>query len=165
MGNILLSDEGFGVHFVEYMRQRYLPHPDLKIVDGGTAGMFLSSIIDRFDRLLIVDTVDVKAEPGTIFTYDKDDFFLDRLPQKLSPHQLGLQEVLLLNELQGKCPEDVFLIGIVPQNLDSGTGLSESLLKAIPEVERLVLKKLSQWGIELKLNDAAKAFEPWWQRR
>ncbi len=165
VGNILLSDEGFGVKLLYLMKAKYDFPENVVLIDGGTAGIFLSPEIDQLDKLLIVDVVKAEGKPGDIRIYEKEDFFIDKLPLKLSPHQLGLQEVLLLNEIKGTCPEEVKLIGIIPKSIETGTFLTSELEEKIPEVERLVLEILKSWGIEPKEKEKPEDPNIWWEKK
>jgi len=165
VGNVLLRDEGFGVKLLYLMKAKYEFPENVILIDGGTAGIFLSPEIDYLDKLLIVDVVKAKGNPGDIKIYEKEDFFIDRLPLKLSPHQLGLQEVLLLNEIKGTCPEDVKLIGIIPKSVETGTGLTPELEAKLPEVEEKVLEILRNWGVEPKLKEKPEDPNIWWEEK
>ncbi|WP_456396685.1 HyaD/HybD family hydrogenase maturation endopeptidase [Desulfurobacterium sp.] len=164
VGNILLGDEGFGVHFIEYFKRKYEVPENVELIDGGTAGIFLSPLIDYIKKLIIIDVVAVDAEPGSIFTYDKEDFFIDNLPLKLSPHQIGLQEVLLLNDIKGSCPEYIKLIGIVPASLEPDTELSPILKERLKDVEKLVIKELKSLGVRVEPKEANIKERMWWER-
>ena len=165
VGNILLRDEGFGVKLLYLMKAKYNFPENVVLIDGGTAGIFLSPEIDYLDKLLIVDVVKAEGKPGDIKIYEKEDFFIDRLPLKLSPHQLGLQEVLLLNEMKGTCPEEIKLVGIIPESIETGTFLTPELEKKIPEVERLVLEILKGWEIEPEEKEKPEDPNIWWEKR
>ena len=165
VGNVLLRDEGFGVKFLYLLRAKYEFPENVVLIDGGTAGIFLSPEIDYLDKLLIVDVVKASGQPGEIKIYEKEDFFIDRLPLKLSPHQLGLQEVLLLNEIKGTCPEDVKLIGVIPKSIETGTGLTPELENRLPEVEEVVLQILKEWGVEPKLKENPEDPNIWWEKK
>jgi len=165
VGNVLLRDEGFGVKLLYLLKAKYDFPKNVILIDGGTAGIFLSPEIDYLDRLLIVDVVKAKGNPGEIKLYEKEDFFIDRLPLKLSPHQLGLQEVLLLNEIKGTCPEEVKLIGIIPKSIETGTGLTPELEAKLPEVEEKVLEILKEWGVEPKLKERPEDPNIWWEKK
>ena len=165
VGNILLKDEGFGVKLLYLLKAKYDFPENVVLIDGGTAGIFLSPEIDYLDKLLIIDVVKAKGKPGEIKIYEKEDFFIDKLPLKLSPHQLGLQEVLLLNEIKGTCPQEVKLIGIIPESVETGTGLTETLEKKLEEVEKIVLETLKSWGAPPKLKESPKEPEIWWEKK
>ena len=165
VGNVLLKDEGFGVKLLYILKAKYDFPENVVLIDGGTAGIFLSPEIDYLDKLLIIDVVKAQGKPGEIKIYEKEDFFIDRLPLKLSPHQLGLQEVLLLNEIKGTCPEEVKLIGIIPKSVETGTGLTPELEAKLPEVEEKVLEILKEWGVEPKLKERPEDPNIWWEKK
>ncbi len=163
VGNVLLRDEGFGVKLLYILQSKYEFPENVVLIDGGTAGIFLSPEIDYLEKLLIIDVVNAEGKPGEIKIYNKEDFFIDRLPLKLSPHQLGLQEVLLLNEIKGTCPEEVKLIGIIPESVETGTGLTQTLEAKLEEVEKLVIGTLREWNIPVKEKESASAPNIWWE--
>jgi len=163
VGNILLKDEGFGVKLLYLLESRYDFPEGVRLIDGGTAGIFLSPEIEELDKLLIIDAVKAEGEAGEIRIYEKEDFFIDRLPLKLSPHQLGLQEVLLLNEIKGKCPSQIKLIGIIPKEVRTGTGLTPELEEKLPQVEELVIETLKEWGVFPTPKSAPQKPKIWWE--
>ena len=103
-GNLLCSDEGFGVHFIKYLEQHYRFRDDVELYDGGTLGIMVTHLLEEADRVFLVDVVDAAGEAGDVFRYEKDEFLLGRLPIKMSPHQIGIQEVLFLSDLRGRTP-------------------------------------------------------------
>ncbi|KAA0257788.1 hydrogenase maturation protease [Deferribacter autotrophicus] len=141
-GNVLLSDEGFGVHFVRYLENNYTFPDNVKLFDAGTLGIMAMHVIEEADYLFIVDVVDVDGKPGEIRIYDKDDIILDRIPTKMSPHQIGLQEVLLLSEMRERLPKVVKLFGVIPENIEAGTTLSNSLEEKLPILAELLVKEI-----------------------
>ncbi len=165
VGNVLLKDEGFGVKLLYLLKAKYDFPENVVLIDGGTAGIFLSPEIDYLDKLLIVDVVKAKGKPGEIKIYEKEDFFIDRLPLKLSPHQLGLQEVLLLNEIKGTCPKEIKLIGIIPESVETGTGLTKTLENKLEEVEKIVIDTLEKWGAPPKPKKGPTKLEIWWEKK
>ncbi|MGA1861861.1 HyaD/HybD family hydrogenase maturation endopeptidase [Deferribacter thermophilus] len=143
-GNVLFSDEGFGVHFVNYLENNYSFPVNVKIFDAGTLGIMAMHVIEEADYLFIVDVVDVDGKPGEMRIYDKDDIILDRIPTKMSPHQIGLQEVLLLSEIRGRLPKVVKLFGVIPENIEAGTTLSNSLEEKLPILAELLFKEIKK---------------------
>ncbi len=141
-GNLLLSDEGFGVHFIKYLEKHYRFGDDVELYDGGTLGIMVTHLLEEADRVCLVDVVEAKGEPGDIYRYEKDDFMLGRLPIKMSPHQIGIQEVLLLSDLRGRTPDQVTLFGIIPQSYDAGVELSPLLEEKLPGLAELVVEEL-----------------------
>ena len=148
-GNVLLKDEGFGVHLIKWMEANFEPHGDVEFYDGGTMGIFVTHKFEEADNIIIVDTLDTDGGPGEIRVYDKEDIMLNRIPVKMSPHQVGIQEVLLMCEVRGKVPENVTLIGIIPETLESGVTLSDTLYNKMKTAENLVRDALEKTGIKL----------------
>ena len=148
-GNLILSDEGFGVHFVNYLEERYLVPENVELYDGGTLGIMVTHKFEEADKVFLVDIVDAPGEPGTIHRYTRDEIMLNRIPVKLSPHQIGIQEMLYISELRGACPQDLTFYGIVPASLEPGNELSPAVKAGLAEVMRLVAEELREAGVEL----------------
>jgi hydrogenase maturation protease len=145
-GNLLLSDEGFGVHFIQYLQKHYRFPQEVELYDGGTLGIMVTHMLEDADHVYLVDVIDAKGEPGDIYRYEKDDFMLGKLPIKMSPHQIGIQEVLTLSELRDRCPEKISLFGVIPQSYDAGVELSSLLAEKLPGLAELVVDELSAAG-------------------
>lgn len=145
-GNLLLSDEGFGVHFIQYLQQHYRFPEDVELYDGGTLGIMVTHMLEDADHVYLVDVIDAKGEAGDINRYEKDDFMLGRLPIKLSPHQIGIQEVLALSELRDRCPDKISLFGVIPQSYEAGVELSPLLAEKLPGLAELVVGELRAEG-------------------
>lgn len=140
VGNILLSDEGFGVHVANRMMEMRLPE-NVSVVEGGTDGFRLLNIVTEADKLIVIDAIKGGAEPGTIYRFNIDD--INNVPKgfKTSVHQIGILEVIDLSSLIGKRPETV-VIGIEPKSLNMGMELSEEIKSKIPKIIELVLKEI-----------------------
>ncbi|WP_298270050.1 HyaD/HybD family hydrogenase maturation endopeptidase [Geobacter sp.] len=148
-GNLILSDEGFGVHIIKYLEDNYTFPEEVELFDGGTLGIMVTHKIEEAERVYIVDTLDTAGEPGELFRYEKEEIMLNRLPVKLSPHQIGIQEMLYISEMRGGCPDAITLLGIVPQSFDPGNELSPSLNEKLPRVARLLVDELRGLGHEI----------------
>ena len=146
-GNLIFADEGFGVHLIRYLQAHYTFPANVELYDGGTIGIMAAHKFDDADCVLMVDVVAVDGEPGTIIRYDKEDILLKRLPTKLSPHQIGVQEMLTLAELRDCCPARVTLLGIIPACYDTSVELSPPLLAQLPVVAELIIAELQGMGV------------------
>ena len=142
VGNLLLSDEGIGVHAAKELSKRGYPK-HIEIYDAGTLGLLSGPLFENRDLLVVIDSVDAPGEPGDVIVYNKDDIMLSRMPVKLSPHQIGIQETLLVSELRGECPKDVIFIGVIPASYDSSIELTETGKKALKKVFEEVDKILA----------------------
>lgn len=106
VGNILLTDEAIGVRIVEALEQRYTLPDFVEILDGGTAGMELLGDMANRDHLIIADAiVSKKNAPGTIMVL-RDDEVPALFTNKISPHQLGLADVLSALRFTGEFSEE-----------------------------------------------------------
>ncbi len=146
-GNLLLSDEGFGVHFIRYLQAKYIFPADVELFDAGTMGIMAIHEIEEVDTVYIIDVVVSSEKPGTILRYDKEAFMLNKVPVKLSPHQAGVQEMLLVSEMRGRCPAEVVLMGIVPASTEPGSELSDVLRAKLPELAGIILSELRERGV------------------
>lgn len=148
-GNLLLSDEGLGVHLVKRMNDTYEPSDDVEFYDGGTMGILATHKLEETSHVIIVDSLDATGEPGELRTYRKEDIMLEKIPAKMSPHQIGLQEVLTISELRGKAPNTITFYGVIPASLDSSVELSPEVEARLGEIENLIVSELKSMGIEL----------------
>ncbi len=140
VGNLLLSDEGVGIHVVKELMEMDLP-PGVSVVDGGTHGFGLLDFITDADRLIIIDAVKGGGEPGTVYTFKIDNLENHIGEIKLSVHQFGILEMLNLATLFGRVPETT-VIGIEPKSVDFGTELSYEVRSKIHKVIELVMEEL-----------------------
>jgi hydrogenase maturation protease len=148
LGNTLLRDEGVGVHAVNALDQRYRMPEGIETLDGGTSGMDLLDAIAGRERLIVCDAIKSEAAPGSVVRIDGDDvaaFFATRI----SPHQLGLRDVLANLELMDERPGHVTIIGIVPEDLSLGTELSAAGVEGMERGIDFVLEELAALDVRL----------------
>jgi hydrogenase maturation protease len=140
VGNLLLSDEGVGVHVATELMKMDLPQ-EVSVVEGGTDGFGLLNIITEADRLIVIDTVKGGGAPGSIYRFNIDKVQSCPSGFKMSVHQIGILEVVNLSGLIGKTPHTT-VIGIEPKSLDIGMELSPEIKAKIPRIIELVLAEL-----------------------
>ncbi|NJD90750.1 MAG: hydrogenase maturation protease [Geobacter sp.] len=146
-GNLILSDEGFGVHFVKYMEEQFNLPENVELYDGGTLGIMVTHKFEEADKVFLVDIVDAPGAAGEIRRYTKEDIMLSRLPVKLSPHQIGIQEMLTISELRGAAPADLTFYGIIPASLEPGNELSPPLHSGLQAIAGLICGELREAGV------------------
>lgn len=122
IGNVLWADEGFGIRAVERFFDRYEPDLSVRVVDGGTRGMALLPLVQEAAALVIFDAVDFDLAPGTLRHLSGTEVPAFLGARKMSLHQTGFQEVLVLAELTGEMPEHIHLIGVQPELLEDYGG-------------------------------------------
>ena len=147
VGNVILRDEGFGVRVAEYLDAHYDFPENVQIVDGGTLGIELTQFVTGTKKLLVIDSINGHAEPGTRFAI-RDDDVLAHFQDKISAHEVGIQDVLALLEVTGHKIPTVTVLGAQPYNLEAGVELSEEMKKLVPEVAEEALAELKTWGVE-----------------
>jgi hydrogenase maturation protease len=130
LGNILMQDEGIGVHAVKALQERFEVPPELEIVDGGTAGLNLLPFLEGRDRVLFVDAVDFGREPG----------FMGELSNDAIPALARLLEIL---------PQEICLIGIQPLAMEPGLELTALLQEKLERLIAHISAKLGEWDIQL----------------
>jgi hydrogenase maturation protease len=147
IGNVLWADEGFGVRCVEALQRGWDLRPEVQLIDGGTQGLYLIQHVQAATHLLIFDAIDYGLPPGTLKVVDDDEVPRFLGAKKMSLHQTGFQEVLMLAQLTGDYPEEVLLIGCQPEELeDYGGSLRESVKLAMEDALALGVERLRAWG-------------------
>jgi hydrogenase maturation protease len=156
LGNILLRDEGVGVRVVERLQERYKFPSDVELLDGGTLGLDLMGYVEAADRVLVFDALDLGAEPGTLGRLEGEEVpaFLSI---KISPHQMGLSDLLAAARLREVYPEEIVLLGAQPATIDVGLELSPVVAAQVDALVDKAVTELRRWGIELWLTDRAGA--------
>ncbi|EAX46611.1 hydrogenase expression/formation protein [Thermosinus carboxydivorans Nor1] len=154
IGNILLRDEGFGVRVVEELLRRHTFPPYVQVLDGGTLGMELLRFLTGTDRLIIIDAIAGDGPPGTLYEF-KDQAVKSYFREKVSMHELGIQEVLASLEILGQPITEITVFGVQPASLDIGLDLSPPAVAAIDPVIARVVRQLESWQVEVVKNDAA----------
>ena len=145
IGNTLLSDEGAGIHALEYLRGLHPEIPGVHYLDGGTLSFTLAGEIEDSDNLIVIDAAQLDASPGTVrcMTGEEMDRFLGK--GKCSVHEVGLLDLMDIARLTDTFPRYRALIGIQPDTLGWGDAPSTQVSKAFPEVAAYALGLLGQW--------------------
>lgn len=144
VGNILLSDDGFGVHTVEYLKQNNPIMEQVEILDGGTLGLDLLPTLRGVKHLILIDAISGGSLPGTVHVIEKKDLSL-YFRDKVSVHQLGIQEVLSLLEVLEDPVEDILVLGVEPESLEVGLRMSTVVAEQVPHVAKRVMDQLVKW--------------------
>jgi len=151
IGNLLIGDEGVGCKVVEELNNRYQMPPDVECVDGGTAGFELLPLIDNKDQLILIDALKNDMAPGTVVKIEDEDVPMTFLTS-ISPHQLGISDVLAAAALTDTLPEKMVLFGVEPKQLDVGIGLSPEVETGMEKIIDVVVEQLRNFGYKVKKN-------------
>jgi hydrogenase maturation protease len=148
LGNILLGDEGVGAQVAQRLQALYHCPEGTRVVDGGTLALDLLPDVEDTDRLVVIDAVDMGAAPGEVVRI-VDENVPVFLNVKVSPHQMGLADILSAARLRGRYPEQLVLWGVQPGAIDTTLELSQPVAAQVETLMAGVLADLNQWGIEL----------------
>jgi hydrogenase maturation protease len=160
IGNVLWADEGFGIRTIETLHARYSFPDSVRVMDGGTQGIFLLPWVRNAKRLLIFDAIDFGLAPATLKVIRGDDVPRFMGARKVSMHQAGFQEVLSSADLTGDLPEELVLIGVQPELLDDyGGSLRPSVKSKIGPAIETALQILDEWNISARPRDKSLAAE------
>ncbi len=153
IGNLLWADEGFGVRAVEAFSRAYLFPDSVLLMDGGTQGLLLMPHVQEASHLLIFDAVDFGQPPGTMVLRRNEEVPAYLHSGKMSLHQTGFQEVLVLCDLLGSRPAEMALVGLQPMDWDTfGGGLTALARERIPPALEAAESVLREWGAEPRLR-------------
>ncbi|WP_243547302.1 HyaD/HybD family hydrogenase maturation endopeptidase [Pseudodesulfovibrio tunisiensis] len=148
VGNVLFSDEGFGVRVAEELDRDYVFSSNVEVMDGGTLGLRLMGPIMESDYLILVDIVMNDGSPGEVFRLLGQDLEKACSFQN-SMHQTDLLDTLAQCNLVGTVPEDVILYGVEPKDFTTmSTALSPELEAVLGKVKETVLEEIRSAGGE-----------------
>jgi hydrogenase maturation protease len=139
VGNLILRDEGVGVHAVRELEKRDLP-AHVKVIDGGTYLMDLLNVIQEAERIIVIDALRGGGKPGTVYRVTPDDLMAET-ERTLSLHQVGLLEVLGMVRQLGGEPHAV-IIGVEPKEISWGMELTPEVEAKLPRVIDAVFEEL-----------------------
>jgi hydrogenase maturation protease len=146
IGNTLLSDEGAGIHVLNYLIPQTLKWSGVRFIDGGTLSFTLAVEIEDADNLIVLDAAKMGAEPGTVRCFADADFDNFIGQPRLSSHEVGLADLVDIARLTESLPSKRALVGIEPQTMDWGEQPSPAVCSAIPDAAQVVVDLLQTWG-------------------
>ena len=143
VGNLLLKDEGIGVHVAQACARLSLPE-EVEVIDGGTS-IELAHLVEGFDKMIVIDAASAGGKPGQIYHFTLEEIEQNESPL-LSGHEFGIARTLSASALGGKSPRTVLVIGVEPKEIDWGLELSPELENKIPEIVKHVLREIEPGG-------------------
>ncbi len=146
IGNLVMTDDGVGVRVILSLQDRYRFPGGVTVMDGGTLGLDLLHYLDGVQRLLVVDAVETGGVAGTLVRLAGEELNI-AFRTKLSPHQMGLQDLLLVAELQGFAPPEMVLLGVQPGEIEMGIELTPAVADQVESLVQGVLVELARWGV------------------
>jgi len=148
LGNVLLGDDGLGAAAVARVEGRYRIPPGVRLEDGGTLGLSLLGLFAESDRVILVDAVRTGSAPGTLVRIDGEDV-MDAVRDRLSPHQVGVADLLDAARLIDCYPTTVTLLGLVPEAIDLSVARSSAVDASLDELVEAVAREVQSLGYEM----------------
>lgn len=141
VGNLLLTDDGVGVHAIQKLQAEYHIPDEVQVVDGGTCGLDLLQFMDGIDHLVIVDAAHLGKPAGTIARMEGDQVPA-YLALKTSPHEIGLPELMFTARLIDIYPQRVVVLGVQPESIETAVGLTPPVAAHLDELVGLLAQEV-----------------------
>jgi len=142
IGNLLLMDEGIGIHTINELETHDLPK-SIEIYDGGTGGFKLIDLMHGAARVIFIDAVETGKAPGSVTIFRAEDVHSIYNKKKYSLHDTDLMEIIKMAEMLGN-PPMIEIVGIQPKTINYGTTLSKELAGSMSNIVNSVLKRIEE---------------------
>ena len=139
LGNLLLMDDGVGIHAV--MELQKAPPDGAVVAEVGTAVLSALHLIEWADKILAIDAMQAGGAPGTIYAFGTDD--VERGGIQASLHELNL--LAALNFLKNKAKPEIVILGVEPGKIDYGLELTPAVAAALPKLHKAVHDMVRCW--------------------
>jgi hydrogenase maturation protease len=151
LGNVLLQDEGIGIHIIEKLRQD-MP-ADVKLIEGETSGLALLPVLNEGTHIIFVDAMEFEGVAGEIKVLRNYEIISGK-DMLVSVHEVGLRDIISLISLTEECePPRIVLVGIKPKNLGTGLQLSPEVEKSVPQIINVIKKEVEKFKGELMVKN------------
>lgn len=141
VGNLLLTDDGVGIHTIQRLQAAHTFPEEVQVVDGGTCGLDLLQFLEGIERLIIVDAAQMNQLPGTVLRMEGEQVPA-YLALKTSPHEIGLPELLFAAKLINIYPPYVVVIGVQPESIETHLGLTPAVAARVDELVEMVVEEV-----------------------
>lgn len=162
IGNVLLGDDGVGPYVARLLNAHYEFAHGVEVADLGTPALDMIDQISGKDAVILIDSIDVEAEPGAVLLYRKADITRYRPAVRMDPHSPALVDALLSAELFGVAPADVLLVGIKAESYEAGCSLSKSVKASLDQAITEVLSELDGLSVEYRHREHPAELGIWW---
>ena len=163
VGNVLCSDDGLGPYAIKVLEAQFAFPEGVEVLDVGTPGLDFTPYLADALMVIVLDTVKGEEAPGSLRLLRDREIVAKPPPSRMSPHEPGLREALMATELSDSSPEEILLIGVVPESTDGGTKLTDAVRAAVPEVVEAVVAELERLDRPPVRRDPPGELEVWWE--
>lgn len=162
IGGILLGDDGVGPYVARLLAARYQFAEGVEVADLGTPALDMIDELWGRDAVILIDSVDTEATPGSVILYRKEDIMRHRPALRMDPHSPALVDALLSAELFGVAPREVLLVGIQAQSFEPSCSLSEPVKAAVDSAIGEVLRELDRLNVRYSKREFPAEMDIWW---
>jgi len=149
LGNPLCQDDGVGVVAVTRLLQDWSPGPGVRVMEGGTLGLWLLPLLESYRTVLRVDAIRGDGEPGPLVRIEGEEV-ARAAAHRLSVHQVGVGDLMDAAQLRGTLPPRLVLLGVVPEAVSLGLGLTPGVERAVPLLIDQVVEACADLGHPLR---------------
>jgi hydrogenase maturation protease len=149
LGNTICGDDGLGVEAVERLREAYEAPEGVRILDGGTLGLSLLPELELARRAILVDAIRGDSPAGSLVRLEGDEV-APAVEARLSPHQVGVFDLLEAARWLGHFPDEVVLLGLVPESIELSLERSAAVEAGIPGLVVSVVEEAGRLGFEFR---------------
>jgi hydrogenase maturation protease len=154
LGNVLLGDDGLGAAAVAQLERDYRVPGGVRLADGGTLGLALLDLLAEAEHVVLVDAVRTGRPPGTLVRLDGADV-ADAVRDRLSPHQVGVADLLDAARLIDSYPASVVLLGLVPESIDLAVTRSNAVAGGLDELTAAIVGEVQSLGYKMERDAEA----------
>jgi hydrogenase maturation protease len=151
IGNLVMGDDAIGVMVAQRLQQQYRFAENVEVLDGGTLGLDLLPKLENITNLIMIDAVETGKAAGTCVRLIGQELPI-ALQTMVSPHQMGLKDLLAVSELMGHSPKEMVLIGVQPGSIEMEIGLTPEVEAQFDFLVANVLSELAVWGVAVESN-------------
>ena len=164
LGNVLMGDDAFGPYVIQVLAASCVFPGNVALLDLGTPSLDLFGYLQDLDVAIIIDCVGSRGRAGELRLYNREEILKNPIQQRTSPHEPGLKEALLIGEFDGSGPEQVLLVGVIPESTATGVGLTAPVAEAVPRAVEAVLGELEKLGVEAQSRAVPAKPAIWWEQ-
>lgn len=164
LGNVLLGDDALGPYAVATATAELEVGDGVELVDLGTPGLDLLPYLAGARAVVVVDTIRADGPPGEVRLYRTPELLAAPVGPRVGPHDPGLSDALTCARLDGNGPEEVILVGVIPERTATGIGLSAAVRAAVPAVVSAVAAELARLGVTVSRRRDPQPPDLWWER-
>ena len=145
LGTVVCTDDGAGIVAIHRLLREYDLPEGVLALDGGTLGLSLLPLVDSAEQVILVDAIKADGPPGTQVRIEGDEVG-PAVYERLSPHQIGVADILAGANLLDRYPDRVVVIGVVPASIELGVERTPAVEASIPELVERVVAELTEMG-------------------